>query len=106
MREASTSDWSCASRSAAARLAGCRIARRPALGFCCCWALSDAGWSRFPHGTHSSRLCAGFRHRFAAADKSQRRPLTPRAVNSELLYEQIAKLGLRRLTIDLDGTVI
>src|SRR5271156_4892842 len=79
MREASTSDWSCASRSAAARLAGCRIARRPALGFCCCWALSDAGWSRFPHGTHSSRLCAGFRHRFAAADKSQRRPLTPRA---------------------------
>ena len=27
-------------------------------------------------------------------------------LNSELLYEQIAKLGLRRLTIDLDGTVI
>jgi hypothetical protein len=27
-------------------------------------------------------------------------------INSELLYEQIAKLGLRRLTIDLDGTVI
>ena len=27
-------------------------------------------------------------------------------VNSELLYEQIQKLGLRRLTIDLDGTVI
>ena len=27
-------------------------------------------------------------------------------VNSELLYDQIAKLGLRRLTIDLDGTVI
>lgn len=26
-------------------------------------------------------------------------------LNSELLYEQIAKLGLRRLTIDLDGTV-
>src|SRR5437667_6058649 len=27
-------------------------------------------------------------------------------LNSELLYEQIARLGLRRLTIDLDGTVI
>jgi len=27
-------------------------------------------------------------------------------LNSELRYEQIAKLGLRRLTIDLDGTVI
>ncbi len=27
-------------------------------------------------------------------------------LNSELLYEQIAKLDLRRLTIDLDGTVI
>src|SRR6201988_791530 len=27
-------------------------------------------------------------------------------LNSELLYEQIRKLGLRRLTIDLDGTVI
>ena len=27
-------------------------------------------------------------------------------LNSELLYEQIQKLGLRRLTIDLDGTVI
>src|ERR1700686_3386618 len=27
-------------------------------------------------------------------------------LNSELLYEQIAKLGLRRLTIDLAGTVI
>ena len=27
-------------------------------------------------------------------------------LNSELLYEQIAKLGLRRLTLDLDGTVI
>src|SRR4030088_2548872 len=27
-------------------------------------------------------------------------------LNSELLYEQIAKLGLRRLTIDLDCTVI
>src|ERR1700674_2888780 len=27
-------------------------------------------------------------------------------LNSELLYEQIAELGLRRLTIDLDGTVI
>ena len=27
-------------------------------------------------------------------------------INRELLYEQIQKLGLRRLTIDLDGTVI
>jgi len=27
-------------------------------------------------------------------------------LNSELLYEQIAKLGLRRLTLDLDGSVI
>src|ERR1039457_6998799 len=27
-------------------------------------------------------------------------------INSELLYEQIDKLNLRRLTIDLDGTVI
>ena len=27
-------------------------------------------------------------------------------INGELLYEQIQKLGLRRLTIDLDGTVI
>jgi len=27
-------------------------------------------------------------------------------LNSELLYEQIEKLNLRRLTIDLDGTVI
>src|ERR1700726_2021524 len=27
-------------------------------------------------------------------------------LNSELHYEKIAKLGLRRLTIDLDGTVI
>ena len=27
-------------------------------------------------------------------------------INSELLYEQIRQLGLRRLTIDIDGTVI
>jgi hypothetical protein len=27
-------------------------------------------------------------------------------LNRELLYEQIQKLALRRLTIDLDGTVI
>jgi hypothetical protein len=27
-------------------------------------------------------------------------------INSELLYDQIEQLDLRRLTIDLDGTVI
>src|SRR5260370_3917624 len=27
-------------------------------------------------------------------------------INSELLYDQIQQLGLRRLTIDIDGTVI
>jgi hypothetical protein len=41
-------------RLVAARRAGCRIARRPlSLRFPCSWAISDAAWSRFPHGTHS-----------------------------------------------------
>src|ERR1035437_1626289 len=52
--QASISGSSCATRSASARRAGCRIARRPSWPrFWCSWALPDAGWSRFPHGTHS-----------------------------------------------------
>src|ERR1700674_3039671 len=64
MRGASISGSSCATSSAAARRAGCRIAWRPSWPrFWCSWALPDAGWSRFPHGAHSSRRCAGFPHR-------------------------------------------
>ena len=49
MREASISGSSCATCSASARRAGCRIAGRPSWPrFWCSWALPDAGWSRFP----------------------------------------------------------
>jgi len=72
---------SCATCSASARRAGCRIARRPSWPrFWRSWAPPDAGWSRFPHGTHSSRLCAGFRYQAPPSAIPQRRPLSPRAV--------------------------
>src|ERR1019366_3644704 len=87
MRGASISDSSCATRSASACRAGCRIARRPPWPrfwrYC---APPDAGWSRFPHGTHSSRLCAGFRHRSPPPATPQRRPLSPRAAKHRTVH--------------------
>jgi len=55
------------------------------------------GLSRIP----SDRTVVNWLKQFTQA--SQRALMR---LNSELLYEQIQKLGLRRLTIDLDGTVI
>ena len=55
------------------------------------------GLSRIP----SDRTVANWLKQFT---HSSLRALT--RLNSELLYEQIEKLKLRRLTIDLDGTVI
>ena len=83
MRGALISGLSCATCSASARRAACRIAGRPSWPrFWRSCAPPDAGWSRFPHGTHSSRLCAGFRHRSPPPATPQRRPLTPRAVRA------------------------
>src|ERR1039458_7172696 len=80
MRGALISGLSCATCSASARRAGCRIARRPSWPrfwrYC---APPDAGWSRFPHGPHPWPLCAAFRHPSPPSAIPQRRPLTPRA---------------------------
>src|ERR1035437_378645 len=85
MRGALISGLSCATCSASARRAACRIAGRPSWPrFWRSCAPPDAGWSRFPHGTHSSRLCAGFRLRSLPPATPQRRPLTPRAVKRSL----------------------
>src|ERR1035437_9822336 len=65
---------------------GGSIARRPSWPrFWCSWALPDAGWSRFPHGTHSSRLCAGFRYQAPPSALPSRRPLTPRAAKQRIV---------------------
>jgi len=40
---------------------------------------TEMSWPRFPHGTHSSRRCASFRHRSPPPAIPQPRPLTPRA---------------------------
>src|ERR1019366_8637268 len=85
MPGASISDSSCASRSASARRADCRIARRPSWPrfwrYC---APPDAGWSRFPHGTHPWPLCAAFRHPSPPPPTPQRRPLSPRAARASM----------------------
>ena len=50
---------------------------------------------RFPHSTHSSRLCAGFRHRSPPPATPQRRPLTPRAVR------EVARAGFSGTSSEL-----
>ena len=77
----------------AARAAG-SPGNRHSCAFCCSWALPNAGWSRFPHGTHSSRRCAGFRHRSPPPATPHRRPLTPRAASvlSQKCVYKIAQL--------------
>src|ERR1035437_8215887 len=112
MRGALISGLSCATCSASARRAGCRIAGRPSWPrFWCSWALPDAGWSRFPHGTHSSRLCAGFRHRSPPPATPQRRPLTPRAARALIVCAAMAVAAglvgcfavMRRMTLAADA---
>jgi hypothetical protein len=55
------------------------------------------GWRRMP----SDRTVVNWLKQFT---QTSRRALA--RLNSELLYDQIEQLKLRRLTIDLDGTVI
>jgi len=92
MRGALISGLSCATCSASARRAGCRIAGRPSWPrFWRSWALPDAGWSRFPHGTYPGPLCSGVPHQTPPPAIPQRRPLTPRAAKVE--YSDLQKAG-------------
>src|SRR5664279_296683 len=94
MRGALISGLSCATCSASARRAGCRIAGRPSWPrFWRSCAPPDAGWSRFPHGTYPGPLCSGVPHQTPPSAIPQRRPLSPRAVRTRA--EQVAELVQR-----------